>query len=136
MRSIRLVTLATTFSLLAAVSAMTFAEEPGPRKEMKRADLSGAPGMEVVSSIVEYKPGDVAVRHFHHGVETAYVIQGAMIQLPGKEPTMMETGSVVLNLRDAVHGGFKVVGDKPLRLFTAHVVDKGKPLYAPPAETK
>ena len=49
---------------------------------------------------------------------------------------MMETGSVVLNLRDVVHGGFKVVGDKPLRLFTAHNVDKGKPLYAPPTETK
>ena len=115
---------------------MTFAEEVGPRKEMQRADLSGAPGMEVVSSILEYKPGEVATRHFHHGVETAYVIQGSMIQLPGKEPTMLETGSVVLNLRDVVHGGFKVVGDKPLRLFTAHIVDKGKPLYAPPAETK
>lgn len=132
MRSIRLAALSTLFCLLAAGSVPVCAEESGPRQEMKRADLSGAPGMEVVSSIVEYKPGDVAVRHFHHGVETAYVIQGAMIQLPGKEPTMMETGAVILNLRDIVHGGFKVVGDKPLKLFTAHIVDKGKPLYAEP----
>ena len=114
----------------------TFADESGSRKEMQRADLSGAPGMEVVSSILEYKPGEVAARHFHHGVETAFVIQGSMILLPGKEPTMLETGSAELNLRDAVHGGFKVVGDKPLKLFTAHIVDKGKPLYASPAETK
>ena len=135
-RAIRSAIMAATFSLLATGAAMTFAEEVGSRKEMQRADLSGAPGMEVVSSILEYKPGEVATRHFHHGVETAYVIQGSMIQLPGKEPTMLETGSVILNLRDAVHGGFKVVGDKPLRLFTAHIVDKGKPLYAPPAETK
>jgi len=25
--------------------------------------------------------------------------------------------------------GFKIVGDKSLKLFTVHVVDKGKPLY-------
>ena len=103
---------------------------------MQRADLSGAPGMEVISSILEYKTGEVAARHFHHGIETANVIQGTMIQLPGKEPTMLETGAVVLNLRDIVHGGFKVVGEKPLRLFTAHIVDKGKPLYAPPVDAK
>ena len=35
----------------------------------------------------------------------------------------------VLNLRDAVHGGFKVIGPGQLILFTAHTVDKGKPLY-------
>jgi len=27
------------------------------------------------------------------------------------------------------HGGFKVVGDKPLKLHTVHVVDKNKPLF-------
>jgi|GEM_PF-1350378 len=136
MLSIRLTTAPTAFCLLVTWTVTTFAVESGSRKEMQRADLSGSPGMEVVSSILEYKPGEVAARYFDHGVETAYVIQGNMIQLPGKEPTMLETGNVVLNLRDVVHGGFKVVGDKPLRLFTAHIVDKGKPLYAPPAETK
>jgi len=36
-------------------------------------------------------------------------------------------------LRDAPHGGFKVVGNKPLKLVTVHIVDKGLPLYdAPP----
>ena len=34
-----------------------------------------------------------------------------------------------LNLRDAVHGGFKVIGPGNLILFTVHTVDKGKPLY-------
>jgi hypothetical protein len=31
--------------------------------------------------------------------------------------------------RDALHGGFTVIGDTSLKLFTVHVVDKGKPLY-------
>lgn len=132
MRAVQLTTLSVVLCLLLSVSASVDAQGTTARKEMKRADLSGAPSMEVISSIVEYKTGEVAARHFHHGVETAYVIQGSMIQLPGKEPTMMETGSVVMNLRDIVHGGFKVIGEKPLRLFTAHIVDKGKPLYAEP----
>ena len=34
-----------------------------------------------------------------------------------------------MNLRDIWHGGFKVIGDTSLKLFTVHVVDKGKALY-------
>jgi quercetin dioxygenase-like cupin family protein len=99
------------------------------RTELKRADLSGAPGMEVISSLNVIKPGEEIPRHIHHGVETAYVLQGTMVQYPGKAPTMMETGTVVMNLRDVPHAGFKVVGQQPLRIFTVHIVDKGKPLY-------
>jgi len=67
--------------------------------------------------------------HVHHGIEAAYVLQGASVQLPGKDPTMLATGTTVMNLRDVKHGGFTVVGDTPLKVFTVHVVDKGKPLY-------
>jgi hypothetical protein len=37
-----------------------------------------------------------------------------------------------ISVRDVPHGGVKVVGDKPLRLLTVHIVDKGKPLYDTP----
>jgi quercetin dioxygenase-like cupin family protein len=99
------------------------------RTELKRVDLSGAPGMEVITSISEFKTGEEIPRHLHHGIETGYVLQGTMIQYPGKAPTMMETGTAILNLRDVPHAGFKVVGQQPLKLFTVHIVDKGKPLY-------
>ena len=79
---------------------------------------------------MEVQPGVTIPRHFHHGIEAAYVIEGAMIQDPGKEPRMLPTGANAFNLRDAPHAGFKVVGDKALKLFTVHVVDKGKPLFA------
>ena len=99
------------------------------RVELKRADLSGAPGMEVIASIAEYKPGETIERHFHHGLEAAYIVQGARVQLPGKDPMLLATGSSLLNLRDVKHAGFTVVGDTSLKLYTVHVVDKGKPLY-------
>ena len=99
------------------------------RVEQKRADLSGAPGMEVIASTAEYKNGDAIDLHIHHGIEAAYVVQGGMVQAPGKDPMPLPTGASLLNLRDVKHGGFKVVGDTPLKLFTVHIVDKGKPLY-------
>ena len=105
------------------------ANDSPQRVEQKRTELSGAPGMEVIASIAEYKPGDSIELHFHHGVEAAYVVQGASVQVPGKDPMALPVGATLLNLRDVKHGGFKVVGDSSLKLFTVHVVDKGKPLY-------
>jgi len=99
------------------------------RTELRRTDLSGAPGMEVVLSITELKPGDELPAHFHHGVEAGYVLAGGMVQPPGKPAYEIATGSSVMNLRDVFHGGFKVVGEKTIKLLTVHVVDKGQPLY-------
>ena len=116
-------------SVALAVVVAAQAQDLPQRKEMRRVDLSGAPGMEVVSSVSTFQPGDEFPRHLHHGVELGYVVQGTMVQLPGQAPTMMATGAPIMNLRDAVHGGFKVIGPGSLILFTVHSVDKGKPLY-------
>ena len=115
---------------LQPVAAQTATDSP-QRVEHRRADLSGAPGMEVIASTAEYKKGDSVILHTHHGVEAAYVVQGATIQVPGKDPVTMVAGTSVLNLRDAPHAGWVVVSDTPLKLFTVHIVDKGKPLYDP-----
>jgi quercetin dioxygenase-like cupin family protein len=108
--------------------AQTPSDSP-QRVEQKRTDLSGAPGMEVIASTAEYRPGEQTRRHHHHGVEMAYVVQGARVQAPGKDAMMLETGTTIMNLRDVKHGGLKIVGDTSLKLFTVHIVDKGKPLY-------
>lgn len=113
-----------------ALVAQTYGDSP-QRKEHKRADLSGAPGMEVIVSTAEYQEGETLTLHFHHGLEAAYVVQGTTVQAPGKDPMTLPTGASLLNLRDVKHGGFKVVGTTPLKLFTVHIVDKGKPLYDP-----
>jgi quercetin dioxygenase-like cupin family protein len=110
------------------IVAQTVGDLP-QRVEQKRADLSGAPGMEVVASIIELKPGEESRLHTHNGIEAAYVIQGATVQSPGQPPGALPTGATLLNLRDVKHGAFKVTGDTPLRYFAVHVVDKGKPLY-------
>lgn len=85
--------------------------------------------MEVIASTSEYKTGESIELHTHHGIEAAYVIQGASVQVPGKDPMMLPSGATLMNLRDVKHAGFKVVGEASLKLFTVHIVDKGKPLY-------
>ncbi len=117
-----------SLGLVTGLVAQTTSDSP-QRVEQKRTDLTGAPGMEVIASIAEYKPGDRIDLHLHHGVEAAYVIQGATVQAPGKDPMMLATGAALMNLRDVKHGGFKVIGDTSLKLFTVHVVDKDAPLY-------
>jgi len=128
--SVRALAGALLFGLGVATGQLAQTSTDSPQRvEQKRADLTGAPGMEVIASVAEYKPGDSLALHTHHGVEAAYVLQGASVQPQGKEPIALPTGATLLNLRDVKHAGFKVVGDTSLRLFTVHIVDKGKPLY-------
>lgn len=116
-------------AVMTTSSAWAQANDVPQRTELKRADLSGAPGMEVILSISEYKPGDTANLHLHHGVEAAYVLEGGMVQAPGKDPREVKAGTPIMNLRDAPHAGWKVVGEKSIKILTVHVVDKAKPLF-------
>lgn len=99
------------------------------RTEIKRVDLDGSKNMEVISSIVEIKPGQSSPKHLHHGIEAGYILQGAMIKVGDKPAVMLPTGTAVFNLREAIHGGFTVVGEQSLKIFAVHIVEKDKPLY-------
>ena len=127
MRALRSMAILPALALLATAWAAALPGDLPQRQELKRADLSS--DVEVITSVSEIKKGETIARHSHHGIETGYVLQGSMVQLPGQAPTMMQTGSSFMNARDVAHAGFTVVGDQPLKLLTVHVVDKGKPLY-------
>lgn len=127
MRIIRSAAILSVCALLAGAWADTVRSDLPQRQELKRADLSS--DMEVITSVSEIRKGETVPRHTHHGIETGYVLQGSMVQLPGQAPTMMQTGSSFMNPRDVPHAGFTVVGDQPLRLLTVHVVDRNRALY-------
>lgn len=120
----------TTLVAQALTEVLTPAPTDSPQRvEHRRTELSGAPGMEVIASTAEYRPGDRIDLHLHHGVEAVYVVQGATVQAHGKPAMTLQTGAAAMNLREVRHAGFTVIGDVPLKLFTVHIVDKGKPLY-------
>jgi quercetin dioxygenase-like cupin family protein len=97
------------------------------RTELKRADLTGK-DMDVIVTVVEVPPGDTLARHTHPGEEAVYVIEGATLEAPGGKQIPFPTGAATINARDVPHAGFKVVGDKTLKMLTVHIVDKGKPV--------
>jgi quercetin dioxygenase-like cupin family protein len=130
MQAARVIVLASVCAFMATAWAAALRGDLPQRQELKRADLATSPSMEVVTSISEIRKGESVPRHTHPGIETGYVLQGSMVQLPGQAPFMMQTGSTFMNLREVPHAGFTVIGDQPLRLLTVHVVDKDKPLYA------
>ena len=122
-----------TFLVLAVVAAFAAGAASAEyaaanRKELKHADFAGNDAMEIITAVQETLPGEEIPLHTHHGSEAGYVIQGATIQPPGKEPIELKTGGDFLFARDVPHAGFRVVGNTSLKLFTVHVVDKGKPL--------
>ena len=99
-------------------------------KELKRSDLTGT-DMEVIVSVAEVPPGSELIRHSHHGEESVYVLEGATLLLPDGKEVPFKTGTVSINNRNIPHAGFKVVGDKTLKMLTVHIVDKGKTLIEP-----
>jgi len=115
-----------------ALIGLAQAQDSPFRKEIKRANLTGT-DMEVILSTVEVPPGQSSVLHIHHGEEAFYVVEGGPAELPDGKKIEFVPGAGAINIRNVPHGAFKNIGDKPIKLVTVHVVDKGKPLYdAPP----
>ena len=114
------------FISLLASSALAQAN----RTVLKRGDLTGT-DMEIIISVLEVPPGTSIDRHTHPGEEAVYVLDGASLQWPDGKEVSRPTGEAGINVRDVPHAGYKVVGDKPLKLLTVHIVDKGKPMTVP-----
>jgi quercetin dioxygenase-like cupin family protein len=100
------------------------------RTELKRADLNGT-NMEIIIAVLEVPPGSSVDRHTHPGEEAVYVLEGATLQMPDGNQIARPAGQAGVNVRDVPHAGYKVVGDKTLKLLTVHIVDKGKPMTVP-----
>ncbi len=101
------------------------------RVELRKADLTGQSGTEVIMATLDVQPGGTVPRHFHNGDEFLYVLEGGSFQAPGQDTVTFDTGASLHFPREVPHGGFTVVGDKALKILTVHVVDKGKPLVEP-----
>jgi quercetin dioxygenase-like cupin family protein len=100
------------------------------RIELKRGDLTGT-DKEIIISVLEVPPGSSIDRHTHPGEEAVYVLEGATLQFPDGKEISRPAGQAGINVRDIPHAGYKVVGDKTLKLLTVHIVDKDKPMTVP-----
>jgi quercetin dioxygenase-like cupin family protein len=116
-------------SSLLTPAALAQTAEP-QRTVLKVADLTGT-DKEITIAILEVPPGSTIARHTHPGEEAVYVLEGARLQMPDGTEIDRPPGQAGVNVRDVPHAGYKVVGDKTLKLLTVHIVDKGKPMTVP-----
>ena len=114
------------FAAVCMVSSAT-AQSSITRTELKRGDLTGK-DMDVVVVVVEVPPGESLAKHIHPGEEIVYVLQGATLDLPDGSHRELPTGTAIINARDIPHAGFKIGGNKSLKMMNVFVVDKGKPM--------
>jgi quercetin dioxygenase-like cupin family protein len=124
-----LVRVISIFGLLAVISSNAWPQEI-KRRIISRSDLAGT-NMEVILAETEVPPGAVSPRHTHPGEEAFYVVEGGTVEFPGQPPKKREAGEGGINAREAPHAGYRVVGDKALKIVSVYIVDKGKPLTTP-----
>ena len=97
------------------------------RADLQRHDLS-APGREVIQVRVELAPGVSFPRHWHHGEEIIYVLEGSLeYRLEDRPPVTLRAGDVLFVPARTIHTAKNAGRGNGAELAT-YVVEKGKPL--------
>ncbi len=100
------------------------------RTPLQTVDLPGTTGYEAVMGIAEIPPGGTSGRHFHHGAEIGYVMEGGLvIEHEGRPVQTVKPGEPFRIDPKAPHEAKPASG--AAKILTIHMVEKGKPLAEP-----
>ncbi len=101
------------------------------RTLLLRTELAGVENREVFMGTAELAPGAAAGRHYHHGLEIGYVLEGtAVLEVDGKPPVSLKPGDSY-EIPATVPHDAKNTGSAPAKVLAVYVVEKGKPLAVP-----
>lgn len=101
------------------------------RRVLQTFDVPGEVAQECIFGLAELGTDATIGRHFHHGVEAGYVLQGEMtLEIENEEPRLLKAGDSYRIPARKVHDG-RNVGSVPARVNAVWVVEKGKPLSTP-----
>lgn len=115
---------------------VSYDPKPAPaikRTELSRSPVTGLDHLEIITQLVEFPPGATSPRHFHHGEETFFVLEGGTVQEVCQPPQERIPGENGISPRGTHHSGYTVIGDRTIKVLSVYVVDKGKPLQEPVA---
>lgn len=99
------------------------------RTIIKRTD-GPMDGYESVNARVDLEAGALVARHTHPGIESSYVVEGALeLSVDGEGTRIFKAGDGFQVPTGVPHSGKN--GDKATVLAITYVVEKGKPLASP-----
>lgn len=100
------------------------------RTPLVTVDEPGTTSHEVVMGLAELPSGGTTGRHYHHGVEIGYVLEGTLvIQQQGRTVQTVKAGEPFRIDTNAPHDATASGG--AAKILTVHMVEKGKPLAEP-----
>jgi len=100
------------------------------RQILSRTDGPAA-GYETIIMDVKIDKGTVIPRHTHPGIESTYVMEGALeVPVQGQETKVHKAGQAFQIPPETPHAGGKA-SDENVRLMINYIVEKGKPLSKP-----
>jgi quercetin dioxygenase-like cupin family protein len=122
--------LITAAVVLPAIAVSASAQQTGI-KRLPLQTVDFPPGYNVVSVIAEIPPGSCAGRHTHPGVESTYVMEGALLlKVQGQPDRIYRAGESFQIPPGVPHDGCTVPGE-PFKILATYIVEKGKPLATP-----
>ena len=87
-------------------------------------------GYETVNVRVDLDSGALVARHTHPGIESSYVVDGALeLSVDGQGTRTFKAGDGFQVPTRTPHSGKN--GDKPTTIAITYIVEKGKPLASP-----
>jgi quercetin dioxygenase-like cupin family protein len=89
------------------------------------------PGFNVVSAIAEITPGNCAGRHTHPGVESSYVMEGAIVLKVADQPDKTLKAGESFQIPPGVPHDACTVPGQVFKVLANYIVEKGKPLASP-----
>jgi quercetin dioxygenase-like cupin family protein len=104
---------------------------PGVTRKILSQMDGPTPGYVTILAEATVDPGTVVGRHTHPGIETSYVLEGA-IELPikGQDTKTYSVGDTYQIPAETPHAGGKA-SDKKFRVLSTYVLEKGIPLASP-----
>lgn len=112
-------------------SAQSAPATPGLTRKLISQMDGPAPGYVTIIAEVEIEPGALVARHTHPGIESGYVVEGAIeLAIEGQPTKLLKAGDGFQIPVGVPHAGGKN-GPAKTRLTSTYVVEKGKPLASP-----
>lgn len=108
------------------------AQQPGIKRAMlMKKELAGIEGKEAFMGTAELAPGVAAGKHYHHGHELGYVLEGSgVLEVEGQPPIAFKAGDTYHIEANKPHDA-RNTGTTPAKVLAIWLVEKGKPLAVP-----
>ena len=118
-------------AVVAPVIAVSAFAQQSTIKRTPLQTVDFPPGFNVVSAIAEITPGNCAGRHTHPGVESSYVLEGAIVvKVAGQPDQTFKAGESFQIPAGVAHDACTVPG-QVFKILANYIVEKGKPLASP-----